>query len=167
MIRMKTGSSESAAVLRNSSSTGFSTSATIRYQPISRPSGTPIATAIAKPPNARTRLALVSCQSVPSLSRCHQAESTSESGGTKVLSTIPSSGRNCQTAASRISPAVDTTSLRRSRAEIPNVGASASANRTHLPGRLGGSDRRAGGLVGVAAEALRDQDLVAQLLPDE
>ena len=32
---MKTGSSESAAVLRNSSSTGFSTSAASRYQPIS------------------------------------------------------------------------------------------------------------------------------------
>ena len=52
-----TGSSASAAVLRNSSSTGLRTAASGRYQPMSSPSGTATATARPNPDSDRTRLA--------------------------------------------------------------------------------------------------------------
>src|SRR2546429_641033 len=57
----KTGSRASAAVLRNSSSNGFSTVASRRYHPMSNPSGTATATASPKPDSDRTRLPSPGC----------------------------------------------------------------------------------------------------------
>ena len=82
-ISTKTGSSASAAVLRNSSSTGETSSRTGRYHAIAVPSGTAIASARPNPAAERIRLALRWVHSWPLTSRSHHAASTSESGETK------------------------------------------------------------------------------------
>src|SRR5690349_12827961 len=98
-ISTNTGSRASAAVLRNSSSSGVSTVATGLYQPISRPSGMAAATARPKPASDRPRLACACSISSPDCTRCHQATSTSDSGGRKMLLTTPSRGRTSQATA--------------------------------------------------------------------
>src|SRR5471032_3006045 len=74
-ISTKTGRIASGAVLRKTSSNGLRILATPRYQPMTRPSGTPTAIAMANPASARN---------------------TSENGGKKVASTQPRRGRPSQ-----------------------------------------------------------------------
>src|SRR6266704_1362034 len=99
-IRMNTGISASAAVLRNTSSTGPSSTATGRYQPMSRPSGTATRMASPSPDSDRTMLAWMCWASSPSDASAHHARSTCDSGGRNVASTRSSRGKTSQTAAS-------------------------------------------------------------------
>src|SRR5947209_10285804 len=108
--RMNTGSNASAAVLRNSSSSGPRISETGRYQPISSPSGTPAPIAMRKPTSERTRLARVLSHSWPSLASSIRALTASENGTRNVRSTSPTRGatshstRNAAIATVRLAP---------------------------------------------------------------
>ena len=80
---MNTGRIASAAVLRNSSSTGMWNSRTGRYHAIAAPSGIAIAMASVNPIPERTRLALRWRSSSPLLAIDHHSSSTTCSGGRK------------------------------------------------------------------------------------
>src|SRR3954468_19637056 len=95
-----TGSSASAAVLRNTSSSGLSSVATGRYQPMSSPSGTARTIARPNPDSDRIRLASTCWASWPVTSSRDHATSTSDSGGRNVGSTRFRRGSVSQTASS-------------------------------------------------------------------
>src|SRR3569833_3347477 len=78
---VNTGSSASAAVLRASSSSGCRNRATGRYQPISRPSGTATATAIANPAADRPTQANKNTTNRPARASSQSARRSSDSGG--------------------------------------------------------------------------------------
>src|SRR6266545_4656502 len=98
-ISTKTGISAKAAVLRNTSSSGLSITATGLYQPMSRPSGTARTMASPRPDSDRTMLAWTCWASSPSVARPHQAWRTWDSGGRNVASTRFSRGNTSQTGA--------------------------------------------------------------------
>src|SRR4051812_33497148 len=122
-----------------------------------------------KPTPARSMLTLALAHSVPSRSRCHQVLRTSDSGLTKVGSTMCSLGSTCQATATTARPMTDRNARREPWASrLGSAGATVTAP---PPGWRGSRGSRAAGPAAVVAVSGNFPhplgDLVPQQLPHE